>query len=126
MKLSAELAKATDAEIAAAIAQADPLILRGLIYQLTGDEDLAQMQMERVEFGYSHMDRIANAEDVAKVQRKAVAFLKDLRDRGVTELDPGPSERLPRALELIAGTTIPARELEMWIEETGLERWRAG
>lgn len=121
MKLSAELAKATDAEIAAAIAQADPLILRGLIYQLTGDEDLAQMQMERVEFGYSHMDRIANAEDVAKVQRKAVAFLKDLRDRGVTELDPGPSERLPRALELIAGTTIPARELEMWIEETGLE-----
>ena len=121
MHISKDLANASDETIERSIALADPLILRGLIYQLTGDEELTEMPLERVEFGYSHMDRIASEADIARVRRKAVDFLKDLRDRGVTELEPGPPERLPRSLELIAGTTIPQRELEMWTEETGLE-----
>src|SRR6185369_9398870 len=66
-------------------------------------------------------DRLASPSDAELVQRKAVAFLKDLRDRGVKEIDAGPPERLPRSLELIAGMPIAKPEVEMWIEETGLD-----
>lgn len=121
MRISDELATATDETIERSVAQADPLILRGLLYQLTGDEDMATMPMVREAFGYSHMDRIANEADVALVQRKTAEFLKGLRDKGVRELDPGPAERLPRSMALIAGAPIVERELEMWTEETGLD-----
>lgn len=121
LRISDELAQATDATIERSVALADPLVLRGLIYQLTGDEDLIDLPLVREAFGYSNMDRLANEADVALVQRKATAFLKGLRDRGVIELEPGPSARLPRSLELIAGAAIPQRELEMWVEETGLD-----
>ncbi len=120
-KVTDELAQASDATIVDAIANADPLILRGLLFQLTGDETLASMPIETVAFGYSYQDRLANPDDVELVRSKTVAWLKDLRDGGVRPVSAGPMERLPRSLELIAGTTIPERELPMWIEETGLD-----
>jgi 4-hydroxyacetophenone monooxygenase len=116
-----ELATASDAMLADAIEHADPLILRGLLYQLTGDETLASMPVETVVFGYSQQDRLANPDDVELVRSKTVAWLKDLRDRSARQVSIGPVERLPRSLELIAGTRIPERELPMWIEETGLD-----
>ena len=121
MKITQALATADDQMIAESVAQADPLILRGLLYQLTGDEDLATMAIENVAFGYSHQDRLADPADVRRVQERAVTWLKSLRDSGATTVDIGSADRLPRSLEMIAGTTIPASELPMWIEETGLD-----
>lgn len=115
------LATASDQMLAAAIDHADPLILRGLLYQLTGDETLIAMPIENVAFGYSRQDRLANPADVELVQRKTIAWLKELRDTGARRVSIGPMERLPHSLELIAGTSIPERELPMWIEETGLD-----
>ena len=116
-----ELVTASDATLVDAITHADPLILRGLLYQLTGDETLTSMPVENVVFGYSRQDRLANADDVELVRAKTIAWLKDLRDSGARRVSIGPMDRLPRSLELIAGTSIPERELPMWIEETGLD-----
>ena len=50
-RLSDELRGATDETIEKSVAVADPIVLRGLVYQLTGDEDIAGMPMERVPYG---------------------------------------------------------------------------
>jgi len=120
-RLSDELRGATDETIEKSVAVADPIVLRGLVYQLTGDEDIAGMPMERVPYGYSHMDRLVHEADVVRVRAKAANLLRQLRDSGQTEVGIGPLARLPRSLEMIAGTAIPESELDMWIEETGLD-----
>ena len=92
-----ELVTASDATLVDAITHADPLILRGLLYQLTGDETLTSMPVENVVFGYSRQDRLANADDVELVRAKTIAWLKDLRDSGARRVSIGPMDRLPRS-----------------------------
>ena len=120
-QVSHELVAATDEAIERAIEHADPLVLRGLLYQLTANEALIDMPMSREQFGFSFIDRIANSSDEATVRRLAVEFLKDLRDDGERAIDVGPSDRLPQSLGLIAGAPLPDDELGLWIEETGLD-----
>ena len=130
VRITSELAQASDERLIDCLDHADPLILRGLVYQVTGDEELASMPMETVPFGYSSMDRLVHEADVARVRAKALAWLKSLRDSGSGEAEFGPMERLPKSLEMIYGRAIPERELPMWIEETGLDplarglRWK--
>jgi len=126
MKITNELANASDERLVECINHADPLTLRGLVYQVTGDEELAAMPVETVLFGYSNMDKLVHDSDVDRVRAKAVAWLKALRDSGSGEAELGPMERLPKSLEMIAGRKIPARELPMWIEETGLDPFARG
>jgi len=126
MRITSELAQASDERLIDCLNHANPLTLRGLLYQVTGDDDLAAMPMETVPFGYSYMDKLVHESDVARVRAKALAWLKALRDSGTGEADLGPMERLPRSLELIAGHKIPDRELPMWIEETGLDPFARG
>ena len=130
MRISSELVQASDERLTDCIEHADPLTLRGLVYQMTGDEELAAMPVETVPFGYSNMDKLVHESDVVQVRAKAVAWLNAVRHGGAGEIDIGPMERLPKSLELIAGRAIPERELPMWIEETGLDplarglRWK--
>ena len=121
MRITNELAQASDERLIDCINHADPLILRGLIYQVTGDEELAAMPIETVQFGYSALDKLVHEADVARVRAKALAWLQGLRDSDSGEAELGPMERLPRSLEMIFGREIPARELPMWIEETGID-----
>ena len=44
-----ELLAASDAVIEDAIAHADPMVLRGLLYQLTGDDEVARARLEDVQ-----------------------------------------------------------------------------
>jgi 4-hydroxyacetophenone monooxygenase len=46
-----ELLAATDAEIDDAISYADPISLRGLLYQLTGDEEIVAIPHETAVMG---------------------------------------------------------------------------
>ena len=46
-----ELFEATNETIADAVQYADPMVLRGLLYQLTGDDDLDQVNVESVQQG---------------------------------------------------------------------------
>jgi hypothetical protein len=102
-----DLLKATDAEIEDAIKYADPMALRGLVYQLTGDEELKDIALKTVLGGYLERNVIAREEDVAMVRRKAADFLKGYRDSGAGPIDIGPEDRLPVSLGLMRGEIIP-------------------
>lgn len=118
-----DLLKATDAEIEDAIKYADPMALRGLVYQLTGDEELKDIALKTVLGGYLERNVIAREEDVAMVRRKAADFLKGYRDSGAGPIDIGPEDRLPVSLGLMRGEIIPEDSLALAIEETALDPW---
>jgi 4-hydroxyacetophenone monooxygenase len=118
-----DLLKATDAEIEDAVKFADPMALRGLLYQLTEDEELKDIELKTVLGGYLERNVIALEEDVAMVRRKAADFLKAYRDSGAGPIDIGPADRLPVSLGLMRGETIPEDSLALAIEETALDPW---
>lgn len=118
-----ELLAASDADIDHAVQFSDPMSLRGLIYQLTGDDDLVAMGTSKQRVFLADAVIPASPEDVALAQAKAAAFLKAHRDAGAPAISWGPPERLAKSLELAAGEPIPPEQLDMWIEETALNPW---
>jgi 4-hydroxyacetophenone monooxygenase len=119
-----ELLEATDALINDAVRYADPLVLRGVLYQLTGDEDLLGMELKTLNLsGLRDMHLIADPEDVARIRKKAGAFLASYRDAGAARLPVGPAERLQHSMSLTVGVDVASSELEMWLEELGLDPW---
>jgi 4-hydroxyacetophenone monooxygenase len=121
-----EILEASDQTIHDAIALADPMVLRGLLYQLTGDESLANMQIATETVGYLRVHELKNQSDVDTIRARAETFLHDYRDAGASEPPIGPSERLPRSLALVAGEPVPEHELEFFLEELALNPWARG
>jgi 4-hydroxyacetophenone monooxygenase len=121
-----ELLQAGDETIDDAVRYADPMALRGLLHQLTGDESLAATPLRSMLAGVAEAKGLADAADTAMVREKAAAFLKSYRDQGAGELAIGPADRLPRSLELTAGEPIAPAELELWLEELALDPWARG
>ena len=122
MDLSAELLAASDAEIDDAMQFASPMVLRGLLYQFTGEKALVGMRPgTAAKFGVGK--EMANEADADLLRAKAAAFLKRLRDGGADHIDIGPAERMRQSLSLTAGHEIPADELTIWQEEAALDRW---
>jgi 4-hydroxyacetophenone monooxygenase len=106
------------------VAYADPMVLRGLLYQLTGDEEAAAVAVT----GQAGIDasRIASEDGAARLRAKAVAFLEGCRDSGGVA-GAGPRERLPRSLALAAGVPeVPADDLPLWLEEVALDPYARG
>src|SRR5262245_36709564 len=89
-----ELLEASDESIEDAVTYADPMVLRGLLYQLTGDESLPATEAGVTKEGFFGFDlsELANEDEVALIQAKAAAFLKAYRDAGAGELGIGPAE----------------------------------
>jgi 4-hydroxyacetophenone monooxygenase len=106
-----ELKGASDAEIDEPVRFADPMALRGLIYQSTGDESLVETAVVKSRVFFADAYAPATPEDVALIQAKAAAFLKSYRDGGAGPIGLGPLERLPKSLALSAGEPIAADEL---------------
>src|SRR3984957_15116640 len=134
-----ELLTATDETIEDVVKYADPMVLRGLLYQLTGDETIAAIQATTAQIRDSEPGKaskdfalvqsksdVSNPSDLAMIQSKAAAFFKSYRDQGAPNIPCGPPERLPRSLSLVAGTDIPASEMEMWLEQLALDPWARG
>ena len=117
----AELRDADDAMIEDAIAHADPMVLRGLIYQLTGDPEVAATGVKTVLAGYFDVAAPATEADVALLRRKGVAFLKAYRDSGAGDIDSGPHERLAVSLGLMMGRTLEGEDLRYHVEELALD-----
>jgi 4-hydroxyacetophenone monooxygenase len=116
-----ELIEASDEVIEDAISHADMLVLRGLLYQLTGDEEVANIPHERVPMGFRGLvPAIVDPEHVALLRGKAFDFLKRYQKEGAGEIAMGPHERLRRSMELAIGDGIPDGDVEMWIEQLGL------
>src|SRR5262249_6376722 len=86
-----ELLGATDQQIEDAVGYADPMALRGLLYQLTGDERVADTAVT----SQASIDAAALADqaDVARLRMKAAELLKAYRDAGAGPIDVGPLER---------------------------------
>jgi 4-hydroxyacetophenone monooxygenase len=118
-----ELKAATDAEIEDAVTYADPVVLRALLYQLTEDPELVEMETRRVLMGYLERPVMADDEDVALIRRKAADFLKSCRDKGLTTMDLGPRARLRKSLELLRSAEISDDALTQYSEEMGLDPW---
>ena len=118
-----ELCSATDEQIEDAIAFADPMMLRGLLYQLTGDADVAAIEVKPVLRGYYELAAPVHAEDVASLRRKAADFLKSYRDAGAGPIDIGPADRLPESLALMFGEAVPPENIDLFIEEFALDPW---
>ncbi|WP_433286075.1 flavin-containing monooxygenase [Pseudonocardia sp. CA-142604] len=125
MTIRPELRSASDATIDDAVTHADPMALRGLLYQLTGDESIAATEVELVRAGNVEVMALAPHE-VANLQAKAARFVKAYRDQGAGELSIGPADRLPRSLGLTAGVDLAEAELPMWLEELALDPWARG
>jgi 4-hydroxyacetophenone monooxygenase len=126
MTVRRELLSASDATIDDAVKYADPMVLRGLLYQLTGDQVLRDMELGMEAVANFYVNRIAKDSDVALLHAKAADFLKSYRDQGAGEIEPGPRARLPQSLDLTAGVLLPDAEREMWLETTALNPWARG
>jgi 4-hydroxyacetophenone monooxygenase len=118
-----ELVSASDETIADAVTYADPMVLRGLLYQLTGDESLGSMAVVTASAGYFEFETLTDPSDVALLRSKAADFLKAYRDGGADDIESGPADRLQRSLGLCAGEDIADAEFEMWRETLALDPW---
>src|SRR3954467_5140598 len=98
-----ELLDATDETIESAVRFADPMVLRGLLYQLTGDERVAATPVRARVLGLVEAMVVANASEAELLQSKAAEFLKSYRDSGAEDIPVGPADRLPRSLSLSCG-----------------------
>lgn len=125
MKLNSELFGASDAQIDDAIEYASPMVLRGLLYQLTGDADAIAMKPGTAA-KYGTGKEMADEADAVLLKAKAAAFLKQCRDSGGANIDIGPQARLRQSLSLTAGHEIPEHELHIWQQEAAFDRWARG
>src|SRR4051795_4051406 len=87
--VSSELLEACDDQIERAVAHAEPMVLRGLLYQLTGDEEVAATRCIVDPRGLQTAMMVAEEADVAMLRRKAAAFLRAQRDAGAPPLEIG-------------------------------------
>ncbi len=118
-----ELLAASDEVIEDAVLHADPFVLRGLLFQLTGDEEVARAHVAEVGRGIALS---AVDDDAALLRRKAVEFLKAYRDRGAAEISIGAEKRLPTSLRLASSFDLADEDMGLYLEELSLDPWARG
>src|SRR5882757_1118044 len=100
---------------------ADPLALRGLLYQLTGDEELTTIQLGVMPGMFvGEMAAVTDPAEIARLHEKTLAMLAEHR---AGELRPPPQtrEHLRAAISLAVGEEIADQDADFWIEELGLD-----
>jgi 4-hydroxyacetophenone monooxygenase len=122
----AALLEASDETIDDAVRFGDPMAMRGLLYQLTADEDLLDMEVEQKPIGNTKIQMLAKDQDIRRIEFKCAEFLKKYRDAGATGITFGPRERLPQSIRLAAGLDLSDSEIEMWIEQLGIDPFARG
>jgi 4-hydroxyacetophenone monooxygenase len=125
MTTRTELLSASDETIEDALKYASPMVLRGLLYQLTGDERVIDMK-PGTGAKFVVGSELADPADEVLIRQIAADFLKQYRDSGAGEIDLGPQERMRTALSLTAGQEIPEADMPIWSQETALDRWARG
>ncbi len=131
MTLRNELLSASDALIDDSVTYADPMVLRGLLYQLTGNDEILSVKSAPLGEGGAYsaaggIQLVSSESDVRTLRRLAAEFLKRYRDSGAGEIDHGTPERLFESLALTAGEEIPEEERDLWYEQTALDPWVRG
>jgi cation diffusion facilitator CzcD-associated flavoprotein CzcO len=126
MAVRKELLEASDQEIEDAVPHGDPVVLRGVLYLLTGDESIAATEVVMSTNGIYTVNTVSNPVDVALLRAKAAEFLKSYRDQGAPDIPVSAHERLQRSVGLTAGEDIPNRDKAIWSEELALHPWARG
>ena len=131
MTMREELLSATDEVIDDAMLYTDPMVLRGLLYQLTGDAEVrttraAAMPSTGAYSAAGGVQVVSDEEHIRLLRAKAAEFLKAHRDAGAPDIGYGPPERLLESLPLTAGEEVPQTEWAMWLETTALDPWVRG
>jgi 4-hydroxyacetophenone monooxygenase len=121
-----ELLEASDEMIEGALEHADPMVLRGLIHQLTGDESVADMALVTVPIGHLEARAPRDEADVAALRAKAAELVRSYRDDGAPRVELGPATRLSRSLGLTAGVELSDSEIDMWLEQAAFDPWARG
>jgi len=115
----------TDTEISVerALAFADPMVLRGLLYLLTGDDRLRDMTIGAAPGLFAgEMAALTDEADIALLHELALAVVNG---SGGGPAAP-PEERIDTAIELTVGARIDGRDRGFWREELALEPWARG
>lgn len=123
MTTRSELLAASDHAIDAAVEYADPMVLRGVLYLLTGEEDIRAIPTATSAGDLLEVIAVANPDDIARLRRKAAAYLKKYRDEGALDQAFDNSPRMDESISLTAGQNIPVRDLDMWREDLALDPW---
>jgi 4-hydroxyacetophenone monooxygenase len=104
---------ADDKTIREALVFADPMVLMGLLYHATADEELANVKIMAVPMVFSDGNVVADAAQAEWVRSKAFELLKAYRD-GRRDPPGDVSEvQLQRAMSLTAGEQVPTEEFSM-------------
>jgi 4-hydroxyacetophenone monooxygenase len=119
-----DLLAASDEVIEDAVAFADTMVLRGLLYQLTGDEEVARARVNPV--GPAARGLAGGDDDAPLLRRKAAEFLKAYRDAGAGEISIGAEDRLPTSLRLASDFELADEDMGLYIEELSLDPWARG
>jgi 4-hydroxyacetophenone monooxygenase len=121
--IGSELRTASDAQIEDAVRFADPMVLRGLLYQLTEDAELEAVQTKRVLAGY--MERLVPStdEEADLIRGKTVDLLKSLRGSADDVISLGPQDRLQKSLSLMRAQDVSSESATFYAEEMGLDPW---
>jgi 4-hydroxyacetophenone monooxygenase len=107
-----------------AVNAADPMVLRGLLYYLTADEEVAATKVTNADtFQAFSGFNVADPADVKLLRRKAAAFLGRYRAEGDAAILAGAAERVSVSMNLTAGEEIRTEEIEHWAEELAIDPW---
>lgn len=117
---------ADDETIAIAVAHADPMVLRGVLYLLTGDEDLAALDLKSSTDADMSVQSVQNSTDIALIRSKAVAYLKAARDGKLVTPEPGSPEHVLHSLSMTAGYDIPEAGSDIWVQQAALNPFARG
>jgi len=100
---------------------ADPMSLRGLLYQLTGDEELASIKLSSGPgmFG-GEMVSITDPDEIATLHAKTLAMLRAHRNGELTS-PPQTREHVRKAISLGVGEPISDDDVDFWVEELALD-----
>jgi 4-hydroxyacetophenone monooxygenase len=126
MTSSTDLQAATDDEAVTATAAqalnfADPLALRGLLYQLTGDEELKTIQLGVLPGMFvGEMAGLTDPAEIGRLHEKVLAMLAQHR-AGTLKSPPQTREHLREAISLAVGEEIADADADFWIEELALD-----
>jgi len=116
-----DLVDTTDAEIEQHLLAADPMTLRAVVYQLTGDPAVVATTLGEAPGRLGPVKVLSDPAAVELVRSAAATYLRAHRDAGVPPVDYGAMERLPVSLGLAVGQEIPEAALEFAIEELAVE-----
>jgi len=109
-----------DATIRRVLQQADPMALRATIYQLTGDETLAAMELGAEPSLLGDLPAVTNSSAQAVIRAKAFAWLKTFLAGHREAPPPPPRARLQAMMPLCVGHEVSAEYVDLYLEELGL------